>query len=49
MAEWVLHVESFLCTDHDSMCGVQLRKQVNKYDAVHSHLILMVLSEMFSS
>lgn len=48
MAEWVLCVESFVCTDHDSVCGVQLRKLVNR-DAVHSHLILMVLPGKFSS
>lgn len=48
MAEWVVRVESFMCTDHDSVWGVQLRKLVNR-DAVHSHLILMVLSEKFSS
>lgn len=48
MAEWVLHVECFVCTDHDSVWGVQLRKLVNR-DAVHSHLILMVLPAKLSS
>lgn len=37
MAEWVMCVESFLCTDHDSVWQVQLRKLVSK-DAGHRHL-----------
>lgn len=48
MAEWVLRVEGFVCTDHDSVWGVQLRKLVNR-DAVHSCLILMMIPEKFSS
>lgn len=48
MAEWVLPVERFVHTDHDSVWRVQLRTLVNK-DVVHSHIILMVLTEKFSS
>lgn len=48
VAEWVLPVERFVHTDHDSVWGVQLRTLVNK-DVVHSHIILMVLTEKFSS
>lgn len=37
MAEWVMCVESFLCTDHGNVWWVQLRKLVSR-DVVHRHL-----------